>query len=115
MQVDAATNTCELVETKSVATQTDPEVESNPADHDPNEEEELDSDSTVGYSTDDKADTSGSDYTDPEYSGPPSQSQACFNIRGHSYTPPGWKRVCVKRRHSSRYAAYYAAKKIKFN
>ena len=34
---------------------------------------------------------------DPEYTGPPYPSQPCFNKRGVSYTPPGFKHKWVKR------------------
>ena len=32
---------------------------------------------------------------DKNYTGPPSQSQACYK-RGISYTPPGWKKIYRK-------------------
>lgn len=36
---------------------------------------------------------------DPDYTGSPYHSQPCLSgIHGASYTPPGWKRVMVKRK-----------------
>ncbi len=128
------TSTDDLVKTKSTATQTEPEQQPTAEKHSSSHNDHYsdstvgyegsgsdggsdhDSDSTVAYEGSDGHGSSTSEYTDeyemdPEYDGPPSQSVACFNVRGHSYTPPGWKKVTKKRRHSYKYRGYYAAKK----
>ena len=73
-------------------------------------DEEVDSDATrlntpqsvTEVFSDIKSDSSGSSYietyiSDPTYDGPAYHSQPC-NKHGASYTPPGWRKVMIKRR-----------------
>ena len=61
---------------------------------------------TASSPTGQQSSTSWSDYEDSwdyvldeNYNGPPSQSLPCFNRRGVSYTPPGWKRKYKRKLH----------------
>ena len=54
---------------------------------------------------------------DSEYTGEISQSQACFK-HGVSYTPPGWKRVYIKRKRihvDEEDEEHHCKKKIEFD
>ena len=86
MQVcDQSTSSEDLISTKDVATQTD----FNPEDDD-SDATRIDSSSEGSYTDEYQC--------DPDYDGEAYHSQPCFNKRGVSYTPPGFKRVHVKRR-----------------
>ena len=97
---DESTDTADLAAVKKDAwTQTD--------------DTDYDSDATMPYIPDNDCDSqsvSGADsdttsegsYTetyicDPDYTGPAYASQPCSK-HGCSYTPPGWKRILVKRK-----------------
>lgn len=102
MTCDKATSTEDLVQLTSIGVQTESTVACDL------QSDQLDPSEGLQVQARDKSpssceNTSEREYTDtyvddPDYTGSPYHSQPCFSIHGVSYTPPGWKRVTVKRR-----------------
>lgn len=100
-----STDTRDLLNFKEASTQTDAELET---DLEPTQAENVTQSATINADKheecSDHDSTSSGSWTDtyvddPDYTGPCYHSQPCLvGKHGASYTPPGWKRVTVKRK-----------------
>ena len=81
---------------KDASTQTDPEHLTEPAKSD---HESTNEDAPQEYDSTSSGSWTDTYVDDPDYTGSPYHSQPCFTGKyGASYTPPGWKRITVKRK-----------------